>query len=186
MGVLLPSLCSTMRDSSIHRSCRHYYYYYYYYLLSPQSSQENGRSRTENGSSGVTDIEQLHALLPLLEGPVIELSPQARSELEELQMEGDLLEVSLDQGQSIWRVLQAAQRPPLDTLTTIIEAQRLESRSGGRVRAKESDKRRKRKCDRGGGGGEGLLPVSGDGFENKKTRAGTAEPRHSSNGVGIL
>jgi histone demethylase JARID1 len=31
----------------------------------------------------------------------------ARAQLEELMMEGDLLEVSLDETQHIWRILQA-------------------------------------------------------------------------------
>ena len=42
-----------------------------------------------------------------LEQPVLALSDMARSQLEELMMEGDLLEVSLDETQHIWRILQA-------------------------------------------------------------------------------
>ncbi|KAK3104094.1 hypothetical protein FSP39_024364 [Pinctada imbricata] len=43
------------------------------------------------------------------EAPVLELSPMAKAQLEELMMEGDLLEVSLDETQHIWRILQACQ-----------------------------------------------------------------------------
>lgn len=43
------------------------------------------------------------------EAPVLELSEEARGMLEELMMEGDLLEVSLDETQHIWRILQACQ-----------------------------------------------------------------------------
>uniref|UniRef100_A0A8B8DS00 [histone H3]-trimethyl-L-lysine(4) demethylase n=1 Tax=Crassostrea virginica TaxID=6565 RepID=A0A8B8DS00_CRAVI len=44
-----------------------------------------------------------------LEAPVLELSLMAKKQLEELMMEGDLLEVSLDETQHIWRILQACQ-----------------------------------------------------------------------------
>ena len=42
-----------------------------------------------------------------MEAPVLELSEMAKLQLEELMMEGDLLEVSLDETQHIWRILQA-------------------------------------------------------------------------------
>lgn len=42
-----------------------------------------------------------------LESPVLQLSDAAKCQLEELMMEGDLLEVSLDETQHIWRILQA-------------------------------------------------------------------------------
>ncbi|XP_014675758.1 PREDICTED: lysine-specific demethylase 5C-like [Priapulus caudatus] len=42
-----------------------------------------------------------------LEAPTLELSPGGRAQLEGLMMEGDLLEVSLDETQHIWRILQA-------------------------------------------------------------------------------
>ena len=45
--------------------------------------------------------------------PVLELSELAKAQLEELMMEGDLLEVSLDETQHIWRILQACM--PQDT-----------------------------------------------------------------------
>uniref|UniRef100_A0A8C9SUR2 [histone H3]-trimethyl-L-lysine(4) demethylase n=1 Tax=Scleropages formosus TaxID=113540 RepID=A0A8C9SUR2_SCLFO len=75
---------------------------------------------TEDGSSAETATkmgpDSVEALLPLMDslrGPVIELSPAVRSQLEELQLEGDLLEVTLDQMRTIHRVLQAASQPPL-------------------------------------------------------------------------
>lgn len=46
-----------------------------------------------------------------LEPPVLELSPAAKAQLEVLMMEGDLLEVSLDETQHIWRILQATHPP---------------------------------------------------------------------------
>ena len=51
--------------------------------------------------------------------PVLELSPVAKVQLEELMMEGDLLEVSLDETQHIWRILQACQ--PQDPHNKILE-----------------------------------------------------------------
>ena len=38
---------------------------------------------------------------------MLELSETAKAQLEILMMEGDLLEVSLDETQHIWRILQA-------------------------------------------------------------------------------
>ena len=47
---------------------------------------------------------------------MLELSDDARLQLEDLMMEGDLLEVSLDETQHIWRILQACQPPTTDRL----------------------------------------------------------------------
>uniref|UniRef100_A0AAQ4P1J0 [histone H3]-trimethyl-L-lysine(4) demethylase n=1 Tax=Gasterosteus aculeatus aculeatus TaxID=481459 RepID=A0AAQ4P1J0_GASAC len=52
---------------------------------------------------------------------VVELLPATKVQLEELQLEGDLLEVSLDQTLIIHRVLQAASVPPRETLRTLIQ-----------------------------------------------------------------
>ncbi|XP_069040069.1 lysine-specific demethylase 5C isoform X2 [Lepisosteus oculatus] len=130
---------------------------------------ENGHSRTAPPVSTASGVEGLRALLPQLKGPVIGLSPAARAELEELQLEGDLLEVTLDQGAIIRRVLLAAGRPPLQQLEQLIQIELQEQRSmgrGGRTR----DSRRKRKSERGGGGLGGELSLSQDASESKKTR----------------
>uniref|UniRef100_A0A672JIG8 [histone H3]-trimethyl-L-lysine(4) demethylase n=1 Tax=Salarias fasciatus TaxID=181472 RepID=A0A672JIG8_SALFA len=68
--------------------------------------------------------EVQQALLPLLKGEVVGLSPATRLRLEELQLEGDLLEVSLDQTNTIHRVLQAASSPPTETLHTLIQVRK--------------------------------------------------------------
>lgn len=73
---------------------------------------------------GVTGAESLLPLLPSLPGQVVALSPETRARLEELQLEGDLLEVSLDQTLTIHRVLQAASPPPRETLHTLIQVRR--------------------------------------------------------------
>ena len=49
-----------------------------------------------------------------VEPPVLELSLAARLQLDQLMMEGELLEVSLDETQHIWRILQACQPPAPD------------------------------------------------------------------------
>lgn len=66
-------------------------------------------------------VDSLLPLLPSLAGQVVELSAETRAQLEELQLEGDLLEVSLDQTLTIHRVLQAASLPPRQTLHTLIQ-----------------------------------------------------------------
>lgn len=73
-------------------------------------------------SSGV---ESLLPLLSSLQGQVVELSPDTKAQLEELQLEGDLLEVSLDQTHIIHKVLQAASIPPRETLHTLIQVRKI-------------------------------------------------------------
>uniref|UniRef100_A0A8C1PXT3 [histone H3]-trimethyl-L-lysine(4) demethylase n=1 Tax=Cyprinus carpio TaxID=7962 RepID=A0A8C1PXT3_CYPCA len=57
-----------------------------------------------------------------LETPEVQrLTTSTRTQLEELQLEVDLLEVTLDQTHSIHRILQAASQPPHDALRTLIQ-----------------------------------------------------------------
>uniref|UniRef100_A0A1A8M6V7 [histone H3]-trimethyl-L-lysine(4) demethylase n=1 Tax=Nothobranchius pienaari TaxID=704102 RepID=A0A1A8M6V7_9TELE len=108
------------------------------------------QDQCQNGvgkKSDVTDVGFLLSLLPLLKGRVVELSSDTRRQLEELQLEGDLLEVSLDQTQTIYRVLQASSDPPGETLSTLIQIDLDEQRRVRRGRPKES--KRKRKGHRG-------------------------------------
>ncbi|XP_026187625.1 lysine-specific demethylase 5C isoform X2 [Mastacembelus armatus] len=111
-----------------------------------QAGCENGISKKSN----VTDVVSLLPLVPLLKGQVVELSPATRLRLEELQLEGDLLEVSLDQTHIIHRVLQASSDPPRETLHTLIQIELEEQRRTNRGRAKDS--KRKRKSHRRGSG----------------------------------
>ncbi|KAM8754570.1 lysine-specific demethylase 5C isoform 2-T2 [Acanthopagrus schlegelii] len=127
-----------------------------------QAGCENGVGKKSN----VTGVGSLLPLLPSLKGQVVELSPATRVQLEELQLEGDLLEVSLDQTLLIHRVLQAASVPPRETLHTLIQIELEEQRRTGRGRAKDS--KRKRKNHRGGSG-EGARERSLDASESKKT-----------------
>lgn len=137
------------------------------------AKEVNGtRAACENGlgkKANVTGVGALMALLPALPGPVVELSPATRSQLEELQLEGDLLEVSLDQTSALHRVLQANSPPPRIALHTLIQIELQEQKGAGRGgRAKDS--KRKRKSQRGdSGAGEGG-PQSLDASESKKTR----------------
>uniref|UniRef100_A0A4W5NQ75 [histone H3]-trimethyl-L-lysine(4) demethylase n=1 Tax=Hucho hucho TaxID=62062 RepID=A0A4W5NQ75_9TELE len=120
-------------------------------------------------------VGSLLPLVPSLKGPVIELSPATRTQLEELQLEGDLLEVSLDQTSTIHRVLQAASEPQRHTLQTLILIELQEQKGVGRGgRAKD---KRKRKSQRGDTGAEGG-PRSQDTSESKKTRPLNHTPSH--------
>uniref|UniRef100_A0AAY4C6B3 [histone H3]-trimethyl-L-lysine(4) demethylase n=1 Tax=Denticeps clupeoides TaxID=299321 RepID=A0AAY4C6B3_9TELE len=108
------------------------------------------------------DVESLLPLLPALKGPAIELSAATRAHLEDLQLEGDLLEVTLDQTQTIHRVLQAAATPPCHELHTLIELQEQRSSSRG---GKAKDSKRKRKSQKADNGLK-----SQEASESKKTR----------------
>lgn len=52
---------------------------------------------------------------------MLELPEAARLSLEELLMEGDLLEVTLDESQSMWRLLQAACAPHVDKFRQLLD-----------------------------------------------------------------
>ncbi|XP_036387743.1 lysine-specific demethylase 5C isoform X1 [Megalops cyprinoides] len=138
-----------------------------------QVALENGHSKKEI-SHNVTGVEALLPLIPSLRGPVVQLSPSVRAQLEDLQLEGDLLEVTLDQTQTIHRVLQAASPPPRHMLHTLILIELQEQRSSGRG-GRTKDSKRKRKSQRSGGGGEGV-PLSQDASESKKTRPLNSTP----------
>lgn len=70
------------------------------------------------------DLELLYSLLPQLTGPVLELPEETRAPLEELMLEGDLLEVTLDENYSIWQLLQAGQPPDLKRISTLLEVRK--------------------------------------------------------------
>uniref|UniRef100_A0A4W3GP16 [histone H3]-trimethyl-L-lysine(4) demethylase n=2 Tax=Callorhinchus milii TaxID=7868 RepID=A0A4W3GP16_CALMI len=83
-----------------------------------------------------------------LEPPVLELSPNAKVQLEELMMAGDLLEVSLDETQHIWRILQATHPPAEDRFLQIFEDDGLEEKSVKTKVKDSSEKKRKRKLEK--------------------------------------
>ncbi|XP_030070137.1 lysine-specific demethylase 5A isoform X2 [Microcaecilia unicolor] len=83
-----------------------------------------------------------------LEPPVLELSPGAKTQLEQLMMIGDLLEVSLDETQHIWRILQATHPPSEDKFLHVMEDDSLEEKPL-KIKTKESsEKKRKRKLEK--------------------------------------
>uniref|UniRef100_A0A673LNP8 Lysine-specific demethylase 5A n=1 Tax=Sinocyclocheilus rhinocerous TaxID=307959 RepID=A0A673LNP8_9TELE len=84
-----------------------------------------------------------------LEPPVLELSPAAKAQLEELMMEGDLLEVSLDETQHIWRILQATHPPSEDKFL--------------QLKLKDVERKRKRKLERA----EQQLLLAGGGVQGR-------------------
>ncbi|XP_035145731.1 lysine-specific demethylase 5D isoform X5 [Callithrix jacchus] len=114
-----------------------------------QGLLENGEGGTspENiapaKGSDNTDLELLSSLLPQLTGPVLELPETTRLPLEELMMEGDLLEVTLDENHSIWQLLQAGQPPDLERIRTLLELEKLEHQ-GSRTRSRALERRRRR------------------------------------------
>lgn len=55
---------------------------------------------------------------------MLELPEATRAPLEELMLEGDLLEVTLDENHSIWQLLQAGQPPNLERIRTLLEVRR--------------------------------------------------------------
>lgn len=129
-----------------------------------QSGCENGIGR-KSSAHEVTGVESLLSLVPSLKGPMVELKTSVRAQLEELQLEGDLLEVTLDQTHAIYRILQASSQPPQDTLRTLIQIELQEQRSSGRGN-KSKDSKRKRKSQKTEG-----EPKSTEASDCKKTKA---------------
>lgn len=62
--------------------------------------------------------------MPQLTGPVLNLPEATRAPLEELMLEGDLLEVTLDENHSIWQLLQAGQPPDVERIRTLLEVRK--------------------------------------------------------------
>uniref|UniRef100_A0AAX7VUB9 [histone H3]-trimethyl-L-lysine(4) demethylase n=1 Tax=Astatotilapia calliptera TaxID=8154 RepID=A0AAX7VUB9_ASTCA len=89
-----------------------------------------------------------------LEPPVLELSPQAKAQLEDLMMLGDLLEVSLDETQHIWRILQATHPPSEERFLQVMEPDDSLIEKPLKIKLKDSEKKRKRKLERLGLGGK--------------------------------
>ncbi|XP_030643619.1 lysine-specific demethylase 5A isoform X2 [Chanos chanos] len=83
-----------------------------------------------------------------LEPPVLELSPSAKAQLEELMMVGDLLEVSLDETQHIWRILQATHPPSEERFLQVMEPEEALLEKPMKLKVKDSEKKRKRKLER--------------------------------------
>ncbi|XP_051974150.1 lysine-specific demethylase 5A-like [Xyrauchen texanus] len=83
-----------------------------------------------------------------LEPPVLELSAAAKAQLEELMMEGDLLEVSLDETQHIWRILQATHPPSEDKFLQLMEPEDAQLDKPIKLKVKDVEKKRKRKLER--------------------------------------
>ncbi|KAM9276433.1 lysine-specific demethylase 5A isoform 3-T3 [Cariama cristata] len=83
-----------------------------------------------------------------LEPPVLELSPAAKAQLEDLMMVGDLLEVSLDETQHIWRILQATHPPSEDRFLHVMEDDSMDEKPL-KMRGRDcSERKRKRKLER--------------------------------------
>ncbi|KAG5830503.1 hypothetical protein ANANG_G00311350 [Anguilla anguilla] len=97
-----------------------------------------------------------------LEPPVLELSPSAKAQLEELMMVGDLLEVSLDETQHIWRILQATHPPSEERFLQVMEPEEGLLEKPLKLKPKDSEKRRKRKLEKA----EQLLLAAGGGAES--------------------
>ncbi|KAG8438493.1 hypothetical protein GDO86_004891 [Hymenochirus boettgeri] len=83
-----------------------------------------------------------------LEPPVLELSLGAKCQLEELMMLGDLLEVSLDETQHIWRILQATHPPSEERFLHVMEDDSLDEKPPRLKNRDSSEKKRKRKLER--------------------------------------
>lgn len=109
-------------------------------------------SMSKMGPAGAMTPKKQHRKTPLvprqLENPVLELSDQAKVQLEILMMEGDLLEVSLDETQHIWRILQACQ--PRSEENRVVEfddydTSKVSYDSEGRMKIKKEKDPEKRK-----------------------------------------
>ncbi|XP_047572959.1 lysine-specific demethylase 5D isoform X12 [Lutra lutra] len=109
-------------------------------LLNVDSMTSHEKVASVQGS----DLEVLSSLLPQLTGPVLNLPEATRAPLEELMLEGDLLEVTLDENHSIWQLLQAGQPPDIERIRTLLELEKPEHK-GNRTRGRDLEKRKRRR-----------------------------------------
>ncbi|XP_022238310.1 lysine-specific demethylase 5A-like isoform X1 [Limulus polyphemus] len=114
---------------------------------SPYNNLEHAYSSASKGSTSSTPRKHARKspLVPRqLEVPVLELSEGAKLQMEQLMMEGDLLEVSLDETQHIWRILQATKpaRDPM-TLGFFPDDENFESEAHGKPEKEKKIKKRK-------------------------------------------
>ncbi|XP_077473305.1 lysine-specific demethylase 5C isoform X2 [Stigmatopora argus] len=105
-------------------------------LTQDSPKKKNAQAVGENGSGGVDSDGAGEPRGPA----VVRISAEARERLEDLQLEGDLLEVSLDQSAAIARILRAVSDPPVDTLRALLQMEAEEQQRS----------KRKRKGQRGG------------------------------------
>ncbi|KAJ8245503.1 hypothetical protein GJAV_G00271420 [Gymnothorax javanicus] len=147
-----PSFCAEHAYSSASKSC----------------AQNSGTPRKQPRKSPLVPRS--------LEPPVLELSPSAKAQLEELMMLGDLLEVSLDETQHIWRILQATHPPSEERFLQVMEPEEGLLEKPLKLKTKDSEKRRKRKLEKA----EQLLLAAGDGSgrsKSKEQRKAEAKPK---------
>uniref|UniRef100_A0AAV2ZPC4 [histone H3]-trimethyl-L-lysine(4) demethylase n=1 Tax=Pyxicephalus adspersus TaxID=30357 RepID=A0AAV2ZPC4_PYXAD len=107
-------------------------------------ANENGDSHLKNGTA-IPDLDAMAALISQIDKtPVLEISIGSRALLEDLMLEGDLLEVALEEELSIWRLLQASQPACVEKLKTLIEIERM----ANCLKGKDHEKRKKRRSKR--------------------------------------
>eukprot|EP00096_Caligus_rogercresseyi_P011047 TRINITY_DN422_c0_g1_i1.p1 TRINITY_DN422_c0_g1~~TRINITY_DN422_c0_g1_i1.p1 ORF type:complete len:1514 (+),score=534.84 TRINITY_DN422_c0_g1_i1:112-4653(+) len=115
--------------------------------------------------------------------PVVNLSPKSTSTLESLLIEGDLLEVSLDETNHIWRILLALEPraskslPDLDDLET--ELLQDNAREAKTVRAKKKKRKITEEPNNGtdGAGKKGKSDTKSDGEEEEEEEDCSARPK---------
>uniref|UniRef100_A0A8C8YTM3 Lysine-specific demethylase 5D n=1 Tax=Prolemur simus TaxID=1328070 RepID=A0A8C8YTM3_PROSS len=140
-----------------------------------QGLLENKDSKSSPGKIAPgegSDVALLSSLLPQLTGPVLELPEATRAPLEELMMEGDLLEVTLDENHSIWQLLQAGQPPDLERIHTLLELEKPEHQ-GTRTRGPALERRRRRRKIDQSRKGENLTQEE---LESKRSRSSGIKP----------
>ncbi|XP_069048151.1 lysine-specific demethylase 5A isoform X2 [Lepisosteus oculatus] len=108
-----------------------------------------------------------------LEPPVLELSPPAKAQLEELMMVGDLLEVSLDETQHIWRILQATHPPSEERFLQVMEQDEGLVEKPVKLKAKDPEKKRKRRLEKA----EQLLLASEGRIKSKEQKKAEGKPK---------
>ncbi|XP_060607947.1 lysine-specific demethylase 5A-like isoform X1 [Ruditapes philippinarum] len=158
----------------------------------PGGMSEHAYSSMSKLNPGAMSPKKQQRKTPLiprqLENPVLELSDQAKVQLEILMMEGDLLEVSLDETQHIWRILQACQ--PRSEDNRVVEFDDYDSTKIGydgeriKIKKEKDPEKRKYKKRKSLEGGDPLKPkkvkvitVGLDGEKLKKKKLKVMKPK---------
>lgn len=138
---------------------------------SEEGSWEHAYSSNKGNREKKTEIDKARwsrlvaSVMENPNGPLITLSPNTRSQVQDLLVEGELLEVSLDETIHLWRVLQAANHPPAMLEDTLLS---LNSTSNNNEDKAKKAVPKKRKSQ--GEGSEDMQPKSPQKSPAKKTK----------------
>ncbi|XP_045603249.1 lysine-specific demethylase 5A isoform X2 [Procambarus clarkii] len=116
---------------------------------SEEGSWEHAYSSNKQNKEKKTEVDKARwsrlvaTLMENHDGPLISLTESMRSQVQDLLVEGELLEVNLDETTHLWRILQAANHPPAMLEDTLLSLNSSNNNSEENKAKKTAAKKRK-------------------------------------------